>query len=632
MMTSIVWLRNDLRLHDNPALVEASKTGHPVLLLYILSTDPSDPFPLGTASKVWLHYSLMEFCKSIEPLGLTCTIRQGEPLTVLKEVVRESGAKALFWNRPNEPHLQKRDRQISDALASLDIEVKTCAGNSLFEPGHVTTKEGKPFQVFTPFWNYCLKAQDMIAKPLSIPAQITPFRGHLSSFSIELVDSSFTRPIVGERAALGFLERFSLSSYEKRRDIPSVDGTSKLSAYLHFGQISARQVWHMCQQVPLHAPFLRQIGWREFAIHLLHAYPESPWKPLRQQFERFVWRDAPEELEAWKRGMTGYPIVDAGMRQLLHTGWMHNRLRMIVGSFLVKHLLISWVEGEKWFWERLFDADLANNVFGWQWIGGCGADAAPYFRIFNPVLQGEKYDAEGTFVKQWVPELEHVPAKYIHTPWKAPQGTLQMDYPSPIVGLEEGRARALQAYKKVLKHLVAVATCLCMASCTRVPQADDRQVVEIVQERIAKRVHWNQGGAEDAQVCSSIEQLLTADLQLDAAVQIALLNNPQMQANFEELGIAQADLVQAGLFQNPIFAGIVRFPVKNASSINTDFSITQSFLELFLIPLRKKVAVTELEQTQLRVANRVLALAFDVRETYYRLQAEQTAFGLLQLL
>lgn len=447
---SIVWVRNDLRFRDNPALVEASKTGAPIILLYILSTDS---FPLGTASKVWLHYSLIEYIKNVEAMGLRCIIRKGDPTTVLKEVARESGAGALFWNRAHEPEQRSKDQAISKVFDDFGLEVITCPGNYLFEPGDVMTKERKPFQVFTPFWNHCLKMQEAIAKPLAAPSALNPFKGALPSFSIESLglveDPSLASQIgkiwtVGETAAHNLLNQFDSQVYEQMRDFPAVDGTSKLSAFLHYGQISAREVWH----TPLSSSFLRQIGWREFALHLLHHFPDTPWRPLRKQFEHFEWRVDPEGLEAWKKGMTGYPLVDAGMRQLLHTGWMHNRVRMVVGSFLVKHLLISWVEGEKWFWERLFDADLANNTFGWQWVGGCGADAAPYFRIFNPVLQGEKFDPDGAFVKQWVPELAHLPAKVIHHPWDAPKGATA--YPSPIISLEEGRKRALAAYHNCL--------------------------------------------------------------------------------------------------------------------------------------------------------------------------------------
>ena len=442
----IVWIRNDLRLHDNPALLAASKTGKPLIICYIWSEHDQEPFPLGGASRAWLHDSLLEFSASLKNKLI---LRKGKYLEVLLQLIKETGAKAIFWNRCYEPHLAAKDKEIHDFLTEAGISVETFIGNVLFEPWEIATKEGKPYQVFTPFYNSIMKMEP--AESVAEPHKILQYTNHLELFSEKLSGLQLHKrnpPLdiwqPGEKGALKAFEHFvkgPLLHYTHGRDFPAYEGTSRLSAHIHFGEISVR---HIAKELsgPQADSFYRTLIWREFAVHSLHYFPESPIKPLKKEFSNFPWRNDPEQLSLWKQGRTGYPIVDAGMRELLATGWMHNRVRMIAGSFLVKHLLLSWQHGEDWFWEKLFDADLANNTLGWQWVSGCGADAAPYFRIFNPILQGQKFDPEGKYIKHWIPELRDVPLKNLHAPKIAA-------YPKPIVDLEFGRMRALEAFQEM---------------------------------------------------------------------------------------------------------------------------------------------------------------------------------------
>lgn len=430
-MKIIVWIRNDLRIEDNPALLYAMQTSKEVIALYIWHEN------IGKRSRSWLKKAISSFQESVH-----CIVREGDPLEVLQKVLSETKAKALFWNRRYEPENIKIDATVEKSLPGITI--KTFAGNVLFEPGTILNRSGKPFQVFTPFWNVVKRLtpdtpQDAVTthtyRPDPLKYDEEPSLWHYWE-PTEKKAKALVREFIQER----------LSSYEEARNYPARFGTSKLSPYLHFGELSVKWLW---AEILRHGGefYLRELAWREFAIHLLYHYPHMPYKPLDAKFQKFPWICDKTALRAWQEGKTGYPIVDAGMRELKETGWMHNRVRMIVGSFLVKHLLLPWQEGEKWFWELLVDADLANNSMGWQWIAGCGADAAPYFRIFNPVLQGKKFDPEGIYVKRYVPELEAVPIKYIHTPWEC-----KNSYVPPIVDHKIARERALKAFNTLIKR------------------------------------------------------------------------------------------------------------------------------------------------------------------------------------
>lgn len=441
----IVWFRLDLRLNDHPALHAAASSGCPVVCLYIHEDDDDT----GAAGRWWLHHAL-------KAMGETLTIRRGKAARVLQDVIVETGARAVYWNRAYEPRAVARDTDIKAALAAQGVEVRSFKGNVLFEPWEIKTGGGTPFRVFTPFYKACLTASGQIARPLPAPKNIAqrPLAG-LAVEDLGLLpriawDSAFPDSWTpGEQTALTRLHDFidrDMAAYATGRDIPAIEGTSRLSPHLHFGEISPRTIWHAAGPHAGGAPYLREIIWREFAVHLLYNNPDMPARPLQEKFRNFPWRPDPALLRAWQKGLTGYPIVDAGMRQLWQTGWMHNRVRMIAGSFLVKHLLQPWQDGAAWFWDTLVDADLANNSTGWQWIAGCGADAAPYFRVFNPILQGRKFDPSGAYIRRFVPELANIPDAYIHTPWEAGGAP---GYPAPVIDHALGRNRALEAYAKI---------------------------------------------------------------------------------------------------------------------------------------------------------------------------------------
>jgi deoxyribodipyrimidine photo-lyase len=436
--TALVWFRLDLRLTDNPALSAAAARFDHVIPVFIWAPDEEGDWPPGAASRWWLHQSLKSMDAILRRRGGHLVLRQGPSLDALRSLVREGAADAVFWNRRYEPSLRERDARVQQALLSDGLQVETFNSALLLEPDQVKNTAGKPFQVFTPFWKACLSAASGWA-PVPAP-QLWNLRPlpplALESLALEpAIDwagglRSSWQP--GEAGARKMLRRFlhnALSAYPKGRDFPAIRGTSRLSPHLHFGEISPNQVWAACVHHPSAASraFLRQLGWREFAHHLLFHFPDTAAKPLRPQFLRFPWRRDSKGLRAWQKGLTGYPIVDAGMRELWATGWMHNRVRMITGSFLVKDLLLPWLEGARWFWDTLVDADLANNTLGWQWISGCGADAAPYFRIFNPLSQAAKFDPHGTYISQWLPDLN------------APE------YPAQIVDHKRARERALGA-------------------------------------------------------------------------------------------------------------------------------------------------------------------------------------------
>ncbi len=464
---AILWFRQDLRLDDNPALIEAANQGA-VLPIYILDDETPGDWRLGGASRVWLHHALTALNKS---LSGKLVIRHGNPLDILENLITQTKAQHLYWNRLYESFSIARDKKIKETLSARGITIKSFNASLLYEPWEVLKDDGTPYKVFTPFFRKgCVKAG---GPPLPKPApvlQLATFKDQGSINDLGLLPSiQWHRQIEhdwqpGEIGAKAKLKRFiehGLSGYKEDRNRPDLEKVSRLSPYLHFGEISPRTVWHAVRQAMVAQGFekdgdhfLSELGWREFSYHLLFHFPALPIKPLQSRFELFPWNDNPRALTQWQKGQTGYPIIDAGMRQLWQTGWMHNRVRMIVGSFLVKNLRLHWHHGEKWFWDTLVDADLANNAASWQWIAGCGADAAPYFRIFNPVLQGEKFDPDGSYVRHYVPELKNMSSDFIHKPWDAPPLILKqsgvllgVDYPHPIVDHATARDAALAAFQ-----------------------------------------------------------------------------------------------------------------------------------------------------------------------------------------
>ncbi len=472
--TSIVWFRKDLRLQDNPALQAACDYGGPVVPLYIWETGEAEAWSMGSASKWWLHQSLISLDKSLNTLGSRLTICRGDYLETLGKLIRQTGATAAFWNQDFEPSFRKKEHNILQYLAELNITVKTFNGSWLFDPSTMRNQAGKPYQVFTPFWKACLAGRTP-DKPLPTPTRLPgpgqfPNSIPINKLKLEpAIDwaagfrDSWTPGEGGAHQQFVHFLNQGILNYERDRDRPDLSRSSRLSPHLHFGEMSPRIIWHTLQNQPKWKTdrtifrsaqsFLRQLGWREFANHLLYHFPHTTTRPLRDKFECVPWKNHGPHLKAWQKGKTGYPIVDAGMRQLWTTGWMHNRVRMIVASFLTKHLQISWVRGAEWFWDTLVDADLANNTLGWQWVAGCGADAAPYFRIFNPITQGVKFDPHGDYVRQWVPELARLPEPWIHKPWEAQplllkecELTLGKTYPFPIVDHQEARERALKMF------------------------------------------------------------------------------------------------------------------------------------------------------------------------------------------
>lgn len=466
----LLWFRRDLRLADNPALDQARRLQRPVIPVYIFAPEEEAPWQPGGASRVWLHKSLQALEDGLRHLGSRLILRRGNSLEELEKLIRETGATALFWNRLYEPALHKRDRRIETAMERRGIRVRSFSGHLINEPDSVATRQGTPFRVFTAYWKHCRRLEMSLetvpgVRVLPVPAR-WPASEKLDSLGllpgIRWYDGIDDRWTPGYRGAESVLKRFTkeaVSDYARQRDIPSRDGVSRLSPHLHFGEISPRRIIQAVIEadqsrglLSLSAPaeaFIRQLYWRDFAHHLLHHFPQTPTQPLYDKFRDFPWRKNKRLFTAWRRGQTGYPVVDAGMRELWETGWMHNRVRMIVASFLVKDLMIHWREGAKWFWDTLVDADLANNTMGWQWAAGCGADAAPFFRIFNPVIQGERFDAGGDYIRRWVPELAKLDNRLIHKPWQAAGIRLGRQYPAPVVDHAAARKGALEAYQRI---------------------------------------------------------------------------------------------------------------------------------------------------------------------------------------
>ena len=470
--TSIVWFRQDLRLDDHAPLRAALDRGGSVIPVFIWSPEEETPWAPGAASRWWLHQSLQSLDDELRKRQSRLVFRVGDSKAVLSSLIEETGASALFWGRRYEPVVIERDRTLKAHFREqLDV-VESFNTSLLFEPWEVSNKSSKPYQVYTPFSKACFErgiAERLLPEPKMIPAPATwPTSEALAAFNLEPdLDWAFQMQAYwspGTTGARKNMRRFlgeALEAYDDDRNRPDRRGTSELSPHLHFGELSPRRIWRELARIEDAEgsssgleTYQREILWREFGYHLLFHFPSTPEEPLRDSFRKFPWKVQRQHLKAWQRGETGYPIVDAGMRQLWSLGWMHNRVRMIVASFLVKNLLIPWQEGAAWFWDTLVDADLASNTLGWQWTAGCGADAAPYFRIFNPVSQGKRFDPEGNYVRRWVPELQHVPTKHLHAPWEAPEAQLDQagvrldrDYPQPLVDLAETRERALDAYE-----------------------------------------------------------------------------------------------------------------------------------------------------------------------------------------
>lgn len=469
----IFWFRDDLRLADNPGLAAAHATGKPVILLYVLDEDSKESRPLGGASKWWLDKSLRALGERIAAKGGKLILRKGAAETVLAGLISETRSDAVYWNRRYGP-ARKIDEHIKKALKADGISVESFNGSLLAEPFAIKTGSGGDFKVFTPFWK-ALQASVVMPEAAPEPREFRSF-GKVRSESISDwklhpskpdwsagIAKAWTPGELGARKRLRDFLKDTVKGYAEGRDRPDTDGTSRLSPHLRFGEVSPHQIWRAAihAQESGEAPardiqkFLSEVAWRDFSYHLLYHDPQMGHLSWRRQFEDVDWRTGSKaELEAWKRGQTGYPIVDAGMRQLWTTGFMHNRVRMIVASFFAKDLLVHWRKGEEWFWDTLVDADEANNANGWQWTAGTGADAAPYFRVFNPVLQGEKFDPDGAYVSEWVPELAKLPAKWIHAPWDAPAAALAQagvvlgeTYPKPLIDHDFARKRALAAYK-----------------------------------------------------------------------------------------------------------------------------------------------------------------------------------------
>lgn len=464
MSTCLLWFRQDLRLADHPALATALEQATSLVPVFIW--DPQQAEHWGAAQKVWLHHSLSSLAESLRQRGSDLILRVGESQAVLSELAAETQAKQVCWQRAYDPLQRAGDEQISTHLQAQGLNVAICNGGLLFEPEQIHTQSGGPYKVFTPFWRRCLD-QPSPAEALPAPDQLPPTLAELNSDSLAslglLPEHPWQHKIsqhwqAGEPAAqqqlLAFAEQ--VAQYAELRNFPGQAGSSRLSPYLHFGEISPRQVWQTLAPLPAtegKRVFLSEIGWREFAHHILYHFPETLQRPLDVRFEKFKWETDPAGVRAWQRGLTGYPIVDAGMRELWQTGWMHNRVRMIVASFLSKNLLVHWQAGADWFWDTLVDADLANNTLNWQWVAGCGADAAPFFRIFNPVTQGQKFDPQGLYIRKWLPELQALPDKWLFAPWQAPAEVLAaarirlgVDYPEPLMDHAEARERALQRF------------------------------------------------------------------------------------------------------------------------------------------------------------------------------------------
>jgi len=474
----VVWFRQDLRLAGQLALAAAAASGRPVIPVYILDDEAPDLWRPGGASRWWLNRSLAALAESLDTIGSRLILRKGSALATLTGLIEETGATTIYTQAAYEPWATALEQRLHTAMSERGVEFKRMAGGVLKRSDTIRTKTGQPFKVYTPYWR-AFQATGPVAKPVAAPTSLAkparwPKTDKLADWGLHPttpdwsrgLDAAWTPGEVGAKKRLvTFLDQ-ALGAYADDRNRPDRPGTSKLSPHLHFGEISPATCWYAALDAAHRAAaqgktvdngletFQRELVWREFSVNLLTIAPDLPTAPFKPEFARFPWRTDPTGLRAWQRGQTGFPIVDAGMRELWHTGWMHNRVRMITASFLIKDLLIPWQEGEAWFWDTLVDADLASNAASWQWVAGCGADAAPYFRVFNPTLQGAKFDPDGAYIRRWVPELARLPNAHLNEPWNAPPLvlsaagiTLGKTYPHPIVDHASARDRALAALK-----------------------------------------------------------------------------------------------------------------------------------------------------------------------------------------
>lgn len=431
----LVWFRSDLRLSDHPALQAACQTKQPLTCLYVFNPKSH----IGGASRVWLAHSLTALSEEIREAGGRLIIRIGDPIHVIEEVVKETKSSAVYWNTVYEPALLEEEKKVASLLKKHGVQGHAHRGNILFPPGEIGDKQGHTYQIFQFFWKGVEKHPGP-AEPVATVKTIHGFKGHLNSVDplkeilpqgtwVAGIEKSWKMGSTAAHTRLRHFLKEGYKSYEKQRDFPAISGTSLLSAALHFGEISPHEVWHA---IPSRSScFAKELCWRDFAIHMLLNFPKLQTEPLKEKFRHFPWKENSKFLKAWQQGRTGYPLVDAGMRQLRQTGWMHNRVRMVVASFLVKHLLQPWQRGEEWFWDNLVDADLANNAMNWQWCAGSGPDAAPYFRIFNPSAQAEKFDPEQEYIRKYVPEFGSA------------------SYPKPIVDHAQARSAALSAFRTI---------------------------------------------------------------------------------------------------------------------------------------------------------------------------------------
>jgi deoxyribodipyrimidine photo-lyase len=474
---TIVWFRNDLRTADNRALAAAVQRKEPVLPVFIWAPQEQGDWPLGTSSRWWLRRSLAALAAELTCMGSKLIVRTGRTVEILAELAEETAADVVYFSREYDAHSVQLETAVAAELGKSGVILRGLNNSLLMEPWELQNSSGSAFRVFTPYWKRAITHLEAVEnEPIEKPATIDGAAQHIRSLAIDSLELSLEKETVrrlessgwspGETSASEKLHEFvseKVHSYAADRDRLDVSPSSVLAPHLRFGEISPRQIWRAVKEGGAAATrnsvsdsaFLRQLIWREFAYHLLYHFPESTSLPLQSKFDSSIWHDDAELFNVWKEGRTGYPIVDAGMRQLRQTGWISNRMRMVVASFLVKDLLIPWQRGAHWFWETLVDADLANNTFGWQWVSGCGADAAPFFRIFNPVTQGQKFDPTGEYTRRWVPELRKLPASSIHQPWKVSASVLEeagvllrTDYPAPIIDHDFARRRALEAIKR----------------------------------------------------------------------------------------------------------------------------------------------------------------------------------------
>lgn len=463
-----------MRLADNRALYAASQSGKPVITVFIWDEETSKSVrPLGGARQWWLHHSLTALSASLDAIGQKLILQKGRTQGIVERLIKDTGADTVLWNRRYDPAGIETDKLLKAGLLEQGITAESFDGHLLHEAYQLKTGAGGYYRVYTPFWRAFLNGPEP-RDPVPAPAKLKTWADNVSSDSLKDWALLPTKPdwakafhedwTPGEEGAKEKLADFldeMVPSYKNDRDLPGVEGTSRLSPHLAHGEITPFQIWHASKSSSAKDKnsgvdtFRKEVGWREFSYHLLFNNPKLDQDNFNKTFDAFEWGKNHKHFEAWKSGNTGYPIVDAGMRQLWQTGWMHNRVRMIVASFLIKHLLIDWRDGEKWFWDTLVDADPASNAASWQWVAGSGADASPYFRIFNPILQGEKFDPEGVYVRRFVPALKDLPDKYLHKPWTAPQTILDKadikldeNYPSPIIEHGFARKRALDAYSK----------------------------------------------------------------------------------------------------------------------------------------------------------------------------------------